>query len=81
MIPADARRENIRNAAQADDIKVKLDDALESLETKYSDKLKGLLPHLRRLKPLCRQRALLDHLHQLPLVHRRFALEALSRVW
>src|SRR5688572_17369844 len=32
--------------AQADDIKVKLDDVLESLETKYPDKLKGLLPRI-----------------------------------
>ena len=33
-------------AAQADDIKVKLDDVLESLENNYPDKLKGLLPRI-----------------------------------
>lgn len=46
MIPEAARWENLRKAAQADDIKVKLDDVLESLETKYPDKLKGLLPRI-----------------------------------
>ncbi|MDI1445956.1 class I SAM-dependent DNA methyltransferase [Polyangium sp. 6x1] len=44
VIPAEARWENIRKAAQADDIKVKLDNVLELLEKKYSDKLRGLLP-------------------------------------
>ena len=46
MIPEAARWENLRTAAQADDIKVKLDDVLESLETQYPDKLKGLLPRI-----------------------------------
>ncbi len=46
VIPAAARWENLRKAAQADEIKVKLDDVLESLETKYPDKLKGLLPRI-----------------------------------
>src|SRR5439155_7180842 len=46
VIPEAARWENLRKAAQADDIKVKLDDVLESLETKYPDKLKGLLPRI-----------------------------------
>jgi type I restriction enzyme M protein len=46
VIPEAARWENIRKAAQADDIKVKLDDVLESLENQYSDKLKGLLPRI-----------------------------------
>ena len=41
-----ARWENIRKAGQADDIKVKLDDVLESLENQYSDKLKGQLPRI-----------------------------------
>ena len=41
-----ARWENLRKTAQADDIKVKLDDVLESLENKYPDKLKGLLPRI-----------------------------------
>jgi type I restriction enzyme M protein len=46
VIPEAARWENLRRAAQADDIKVRLDDVLESLETKYPDKLKGLLPRI-----------------------------------
>jgi type I restriction enzyme M protein len=46
VIPEAARWENLRKAAQADDIKVKLDDVLESLEAKYPDKLKGLLPRI-----------------------------------
>src|SRR4029078_2751633 len=46
LIPAPPRWENLRKAAQADDIKVKLDDVLESLENKYPDKLKGLLPRI-----------------------------------
>jgi type I restriction enzyme M protein len=46
VIPEAARWENIRKAAQADDIKVKLDDVLESFETQYPDKLKGLLPRI-----------------------------------
>jgi type I restriction enzyme M protein len=46
VIPEAARWENLRKAAQADDTKVKLDDVLESLETKYPDKLKGLLPRI-----------------------------------
>jgi type I restriction enzyme M protein len=46
VIPEVARWQNIRKAAQADDIKVKLDDVLESLENQYPDKLKGLLPRI-----------------------------------
>jgi type I restriction enzyme M protein len=46
VIPEAARWENLRKSAQADDIKVKLDDVLESLENKYPDKLKGLLPRI-----------------------------------
>jgi type I restriction enzyme M protein len=46
VIPEAARWENLRKAAQADDIKVKLDDVLESLENAYADKLKGLLPRI-----------------------------------
>jgi type I restriction enzyme M protein len=44
IVPEDARWTNIRKAAQADDIKVKLDKVLELLEKKYPDKLRGLLP-------------------------------------
>ncbi len=46
IIPEDARWQNLRKAAQADDIKVRLDDVLEALETKYPAKLKGLLPRI-----------------------------------
>jgi len=46
IIPQEARWENIRKIAQADDIKVRLDNILELLETTYSDKLKGLLPRI-----------------------------------
>ncbi len=44
IIPQEARWENIRKSAQADDIKIKLDEVLEVLERKYPDKLRGLLP-------------------------------------
>ena len=46
IIPENARWQNLRKAAQADDIKVRLDDVLEALETKYPAKLKGLLPRI-----------------------------------
>ena len=46
IIPPEARWENIRKIAQADDIKVRLDNILELLETTYPDKLKGLLPRI-----------------------------------
>jgi len=46
IIPESARWQNLRKAAQADDIKVRLDDVLEALETKYPAKLKGLLPRI-----------------------------------
>ena len=46
VIPEAARWENLRKAAQADDIKVKLDDVLESLRRSIRDKLKGLLPRI-----------------------------------
>jgi type I restriction enzyme M protein len=46
IIPESARWQNLCKAAQADDIKVRLDDVLEGLENKYPDKLKGLLPRI-----------------------------------
>jgi type I restriction enzyme M protein len=46
VIPLDARWDNIRKNAQADDIKVKLDDILELLEKQYAEKLRGLLPRI-----------------------------------
>ena len=46
VLPTDARWENIRKHAQADDIKVRLDNILELLENTYPEKLKGLLPRI-----------------------------------
>ena len=46
MIPEIATWAYIRSHAQDDDIKVKLDDALEALEKAYPDKLRGLLPRI-----------------------------------
>jgi type I restriction enzyme M protein len=45
VLPEAARWANIRNQAQADDIKVRLDDILELLENTYPE-LKGLLPRI-----------------------------------
>ena len=46
IVPKKARWEEILKQAQADDIKVRLDDALEVLEKTYPDKLRGLLPRI-----------------------------------
>lgn len=46
IVPEDARWENIRKNAQADDIKTRLDDILETLEKAYPDRLRGLLPKI-----------------------------------
>lgn len=46
MIPEIATWDFIRRHAQDDDIKVKLDDALDALEKAYPDKLRGLLPRV-----------------------------------
>lgn len=46
IVPEEARWENIRKQAQADDIKVRLDNILELLEKTYPDKLRGLLPRI-----------------------------------
>ena len=46
IVPKKARWEEILKQAQADDIKVRLDDALELLEKTYPDKLRGLLPRI-----------------------------------
>jgi type I restriction enzyme M protein len=46
IIPEDARWENILKHAQADDIKVRLDNILELLEKTYPDKLRGLFPRI-----------------------------------
>jgi type I restriction-modification system DNA methylase subunit len=46
IIPEAARWDNIRKVAQADDIKIRLDNILDLLENTYPDKLKGLLPRI-----------------------------------
>ncbi|MBW1799935.1 MAG: N-6 DNA methylase, partial [Deltaproteobacteria bacterium] len=46
MVPEIATWEYIRSHARDDDIKVKLDDALEALEKAYPEKLRGLLPRI-----------------------------------
>ncbi|MFQ5500262.1 MAG: N-6 DNA methylase, partial [Candidatus Zixiibacteriota bacterium] len=46
VIPEKARWSYILKNAQADNIKVILDDALELLEKTYADKLRGLLPRI-----------------------------------
>jgi type I restriction enzyme M protein len=46
VLPEEARWENIRKHAQADDIKVRLDNILKLLENTYPEKLKGLLPRI-----------------------------------
>jgi len=46
IIPEEARWDNILKHAQADDIKIRLDNILELLENTYPDKLKGLLPRI-----------------------------------
>lgn len=46
IVPERARWDYIRGKAQADDIKIVLDDALQLLEDTYPDKLKGLLPRI-----------------------------------
>jgi type I restriction enzyme M protein len=46
VVPEKARWEYLRANAQSDKIKVILDDALESLEKAYPQKLRGLLPRI-----------------------------------
>jgi type I restriction enzyme M protein len=46
IVPEKARWDHIRINAQADNIKVVLDDALELLENTYPEKLRGLLPRI-----------------------------------
>jgi type I restriction enzyme M protein len=46
IIPEEARWDNIRKIAQADDIKVRLDNILELLENIYPEKLRGLFPRI-----------------------------------
>ena len=46
VVPEKARWSYLLENAQADDIKVRLDDALEALEKAYPEKLRGLLPRI-----------------------------------
>jgi type I restriction-modification system DNA methylase subunit len=46
IVPKGARWSDIRNQAQEDDIKVRLDNILELLEKTYPDQLRGLLPRI-----------------------------------
>lgn len=46
VVPEDARWDNIRKQANADDIKVRLDNILELLEKTYPEQLNGLLPRI-----------------------------------
>jgi type I restriction enzyme M protein len=46
LIPEEARWDTIVKQAQADDIKVRLDNILELLEKEYRTKLQGLLPRI-----------------------------------
>lgn len=46
VVPEKARWDYLRSKAQADDIKIILDDALELLEKTYPEKLRGLLPRI-----------------------------------
>jgi type I restriction enzyme M protein len=55
VVPAKARWEHLRKNAQADDIKVILDDALEVLEKAYPAKLRGLLPRIYAGSNLARE--------------------------
>lgn len=55
MVPPEARWTHIRSHAQADDIKIILDDAFESLERAYPDRLRGLLPRIFASSPIARE--------------------------
>ena len=46
IVPKGARWSEIRDQAQEDDLKVRLDNILELLEKAYPDQLRGLLPRL-----------------------------------
>jgi type I restriction enzyme M protein len=55
VVLANARWSEIRRHAQADDIKVRLDDILDELERAYPDKLRGLLPRIYAASNLDRE--------------------------
>ncbi|GAH75948.1 unnamed protein product, partial [marine sediment metagenome] len=46
IVPKEARWSYILQNAQADNIKIILDDALEAMEKAYPEKLRGLLPRI-----------------------------------
>jgi type I restriction enzyme M protein len=46
IVPEPARWANIVNMAQADDVKIQLDNILTVLEDTYPDRLRGLLPRI-----------------------------------
>ncbi len=46
IVPEQARWDNIRKHAQADDIKIRLDNILELLEDAYPERLRGLFPKI-----------------------------------
>jgi type I restriction enzyme M protein len=46
IVPEKARWDYLRSIAQADDIKLRVDEALEMLEKAYPNRLKGLLPRI-----------------------------------
>lgn len=46
IVPEEARWQNIIKIAQADDLKIKLDNILDALEKAYPQQLRGLLPRI-----------------------------------
>lgn len=46
IVPPEARWDELRKQAQTDDIKLRLDNALDAVEKAYPDKLRGLLPRI-----------------------------------
>ena len=55
IVPEDARWDNIRKQAQADDIKIRLDNILELMEDAYPERLRGLLPRIYAGSNLARE--------------------------
>jgi type I restriction enzyme M protein len=55
IVPEDARWDYLRSKAQADNIKIIVDDALELLEKTYPEKLHGLLPRIFASSNLARE--------------------------
>lgn len=55
IVPEEARWDYLRSKAQADTIKIIVDDALELLENTYPEKLRGLLPRIFASSNLARE--------------------------